>query len=136
MQATWPDGDSPRDRCCRRWSTRVRTGNERRNDRSHGLTGGTVPSPTARWDGYGWRCPLLSHSSAVVPAVAHGHSAQVWGVGPPGEALLGQPLSVLLVKEEHRPPRVERRQLSHHFGVLQVRPHHQKFCRFRRASAP
>ena len=50
-------------------------------------------------------------------------SAQVWGIGPPGEALLGQPLSVLFIKGEHGLPRVARRQLSHHFGVLQVCPH-------------
>ena len=65
------------------------------------------------------------------PTVPQHDSAQVWGVGPPGEALLGLPLSVLLVKEEHRLPRVARRQISSHFGVL-----HQNICRFRRASAP
>jgi len=50
-------------------------------------------------------------------------SAQVWGISPPGEALLGLLLSVLFIKGEHGLPRVVCRQLSHHFGVLQVRPH-------------
>ena len=46
-----------------------------------------------------------------------------WGVSPHGEALLGLPLSVLLVvKEEQGLPRVACRQLSHHFGVPPVRP--------------
>ena len=68
-------------------------------------------------------CRLLLLWCQLWPTVPQHDSAQVWGIGPPGEALLGLPLSVLLVKEEHGLPRVARRQLSHHFGVQQVRPH-------------
>ena len=114
MWSTWPDGDSPHD--C----------NEHSSDRSHSWTGGTVPSP----DGLMGRlqlalphCCLLLLWCQLWPMVPQHDSAQVWGISPPGEALLGLLLSVLFIKGEHGLPRVACRQLSHHFGVLQVRPH-------------
>ena len=42
---------------------------------------------------------------------------------PQGKPCLACRLSVLFIKGEHGLPRVARRQLSHHFGVLQVCPH-------------
>ena len=54
-------------------------------------------------------CRFLLLWCQLWPTVPQHDSAQVWGVSPPGEALLGLPLSVLLVKEEHGLPRVARR---------------------------
>ena len=115
MRSTWPDGDSPHD--C----------NEHHSDRSHSWTGGTVPSPNG----------LMGRLQLSLPPVAAffccGVSCGPWSCNrtvprcgasvPQGKPCLACRLSVLFIKGEHGLPRVARRQLSHHFGVLQVCPH-------------
>ena len=68
-------------------------------------------------------CDLLLLWCHLWPTVPQHDSAQVWGVGLPGKALFGLPLSVLFIREEYRLPCVACHQLSHNFGGLGVCPH-------------
>ena len=140
MQVMWLDGDSPHDRCSHRWNICVWIGNKRRSDRSHSWTGGTVPSPTARWDGCSWRCPLLLWpSSAVVSSVAH--SPTTWqcpGVGrrSPRESLVWPAIVCTLHQRGVQTSLCSMPPALPQFRWTRGMPSHQNWSCFHRSSAP